>query len=43
MPKKAACGWWATIASVDCSGSTAKPPDSDRPIYLGSMPTMLEG
>ena len=23
MPKYSACGWWATIATVDCSGSTA--------------------
>ena len=23
IPKYTACGWWATIASVDCSGSTA--------------------
>ena len=23
MPKYTACGWWATIAIVDCSGSTA--------------------
>ena len=32
MPKYVACGWCATIASVDCSGSGAKPPDSAMPI-----------
>ena len=32
MPKYVACGWWATIASVDCSGSGAKPPESVMPI-----------
>src|SRR5207248_8376214 len=32
MPKYTACGWCATMARVDCSGSTAWPPDSERPI-----------
>ena len=32
MPKYTACGWWVTIASVDCSGSTAKPPVRRSPI-----------
>ena len=32
MPKYTAWGWWATIATVDCSGITACPPDSVIPI-----------
>src|SRR4051794_20500907 len=37
MPKYVASGWWATIATVDCSGSSAWPPDRRRPICGASI------
>ncbi len=34
MPKYTACGWWATIATVDCSGITANPSERYIPIVV---------